>query len=125
MTLEQPGGGIGDKWGSSVAVDGGSGTVGSGGPGTDVPTDGGISVDQGAVSTFDCYIAPSGLVVCPHDETLFGKNASNDEGIGSALDIENGELAIGAPDAGPADEGAIYVTEDLFAVDGLFRDGFE
>ncbi|HVF34916.1 MAG TPA: hypothetical protein VND91_06300 [Candidatus Saccharimonadia bacterium] len=125
VTLEQPGGGIGDKWGSSVAVDGGSGTVGSGGPGADVPTDSGVSTDQGAVSTFDCYVAPSGLVVCPHDETLFGKNASHDEGIGSALDIENGELAIGAPDAGPADEGAIYVTEDLFAVDGLFRDGFE
>ncbi len=122
-TLDQPGGGVGDKWGSSVAVD--DEGVGAGGPGTDVPTDTGTSTDQGAVSTYECYVNELGLVICEHDETLYGKNATSDEAIGSSIDMEDGEIVLGAPDAGATDEGAVYVSEDLFPFDGLFRDGYE
>ena len=122
-TMDQPGGGLGDKWGSSVSID--DGGVATGGPGYDVPTDGADSVDQGAVSTYECYFNDLGEIVCEIDETLFGKNATADEAIGTSIDGFDGELVLGAPDAGAADEGAVYTTEDLFLIDGIFRDGFE
>lgn len=123
VPLDQPGGEIGDKWGSSVDID--DGGIVSGGPGTDVPTDSGTSTDQGAVSSYDCYYNAFGLIECGYTETLYGNGAGAAEGIGSSVDANGGEIILGAPRAGSQDEGAVYVTEDLFPIDGLFRNGFE
>ena len=83
-----------------------------------------MSLDQGAVSTYDCYFNELGELVCEIGETLYGKNAGPDESIGASIDMFEGELVLGAPEAG-IDEGAVYTTEDLYLLDPLFRDGFE
>ena len=90
-----------------------------------MPTTGAISPDQGAVSAYECYFDENGNIDCAFDETLYGTGGGDGDAIGTSVDATNGEIALGAPEAGAADEGAVFVAEDLFPIDGLFRNGFE
>ncbi|HVF33688.1 MAG TPA: Ig-like domain-containing protein, partial [Candidatus Saccharimonadia bacterium] len=115
-TVAAPSGAPGDKWGTSVAVS--AGTVASGGPGTDVSnSDGTSSPDQGAVITFECEVDEVGASDCDYDQTMFGKDAEDGEGIGSAIAFDGEEFVVGAPDADATglDAGAIYTGADLFS----------
>jgi len=129
--MEAPSGEPGDKWGTAVSADGGM--VAAGGPGADVPPDEGappagcttdMCQDQGAVTTYECDVV-GGVVICGYDDTIYGKDAAADEGIGTSVALDGETLVTGAPDAGAGDEGAIYAAEDQFLTDGVFRDGFE
>jgi len=108
-------GGIGDKFGAAVAVD--DGTVAAGAPGTDVPTDTSTSTDQGAVVTYECELEGANQATCDFDQTMYGKDATAGEGIGTSVSLDGEEFVVGAPFADPngTDAGAIYTAEDLFS----------
>lgn len=97
------GGQGGDKWGSSVAIAGG--TIAIGAPGQDTS----VGADSGAVGVFTLggglSLTPSGTLL----PTQFGGNA---QGMGSALDTNGATIVVGAPLGDPntnADQGLVYI----------------
>lgn len=86
-----------DRLGNSVDIDGG--TIVAGAPGDD-----GTFSEQGSVYVFDAGGAPSRT----QTGKLIASDAAFADALGTAVAIDAGTIAAGAPGAVPTDKGAVY-----------------
>jgi hypothetical protein len=135
QTLTTTDGAAGDKWGSAVAISGG--TVAAGAPGDDVPLDGtapqAFDIDQGSITLF-ANPAIGGGTPWIEDQTLIEGDGNAFDEFGTSVAI-SGENVIGTAPFGevqptaPTDEGAIIPFQVPEVADEIgedfFRSGFE